>query len=253
MSKTAALWLRFRWLMALALLPWAAALAATDIPERPTPPRLVNDFAHLYGEAAQELEDSLEAFARATSNQIVIVTVDDLGDYTPNEFATEIGDRWGVGQKNKDNGIVLLIKPKAPFSDGRVYIATGRGLEGALPDAFCHRIIDDKMLPILRQDNDYTAATWAALKVIMPVCRGEYDYQAYQDDEDLGFWGWVVVIGILAVFFGVYLFWPFIGGGTFTSGGFGGGGYSGGSSGGFGGFGGFGGGSFGGGGAGGSW
>lgn len=239
------------WVMMLCLLPWTASMAADAVPDRPYPPRLVNDLAGVYGgNAAEELEDSLEAFARATSNQIVIVTVADLGDYTPNEFATEIGDRWGVGQKKKDNGVVLLIKPKTAFSSGQVYIASGRGLEGALPDAFCHRIIEDKMLPILKQDNDYTAATWAALKVIMPVCRGEYDYQAYQDDEDLGFWGWVAVIGILALFFGGYLFFPF-GGGTFTTGGFGGG-FSGGSSS-SGGFGGFGGGSFGGGGAGGSW
>ena len=171
----------------------------------------------------------------------MIVTVNDLGGYTPNEFATEIGDRWGVGQKKEDNGVVILIKPKTTFSKGQVYIAPGRGLEGALPDVFCNRIVQDRMLPKLKKGNDYTAATWAALEVIMPVCRGEYNYETYKDDEKISLGVGIAVGIILLLLFGIRgFFLPF---GSFTSG----------RSSGFTGFGGFGGGSFGGGGAGGSW
>lgn len=226
------------------LMSWMASVAqaADGIPARPYPPRLVNDMAGVFSEAdAAQLEDSLSAFSRQTSNQVVIVTTNDLGGYTPNEYATEIGDRWGVGQKKIDNGIVILIKPKTSSSKGQVFIATGRGLEGALPDAFCNRIVEDKMIPILKEGNNYTAATWAALKVIMPVCRGEYDYESYQSDEDLSIFDWLCVIAILLIVFGFRIFLPFGGGGSFTS--------SDSSS----SFGGFGGGSFGGGGAGGSW
>ncbi len=236
-----------------ALLALAASLAmwaGDGIPSRPNPPRLVNDLAGLFSEATvHEMEDSLRSLSNRTSNQIVVVTVADLDGYTPNEFATEIGESWGVGQKNLDNGVVILIKPKTAFSKGQVYIATGRGLEGALPDAFCHRIVEERMLPVLRERNDYAAATWAALKVIMPVCRGEYDYAAYQQDESLSLGDVLlaliiivlVVVGIFATPFGGFFF-P---GGSFTSGG-----SSGISSDGWGGFGG---GSFGGGGSGGSW
>ena len=245
MKKTLTLIRRTSCVVAVLLMSWVASVAqaADGIPERPYPPRLVNDMAGVFSEsAAAQLEDSLVAFSKQTSNQVVIVTTNDLGGYTPNEYATEIGDRWGVGQKKIDNGIVILIKPKTRFSKGQVFIATGRGLEGALPDVFCNRIVEDKMIPILKEGNDYTAATWAALKVIMPVCRGEYDYETYQSDEDLSLFDWICVIAILLVFIGFRIFLPF-GGGSFTSG------FSGSS----GGFGGFGGGSFGGGGAGGSW
>lgn len=219
------------------------ASANDGIPARPNPPRLVNDMAGVFSEATRaELEDSLRRLSNTTSNQIVIVTVDDLNGFTPNQFATEIGDQWGVGQKKEDNGVVILIKPKTTFSKGQVYIATGRGLEGALPDVFCNRIVQDRMLPKLKKGNDYTAATWAALEVIMPVCRGEYDYEAYKGDEKNSLAVALVVGIILLLLIGGrgFFFLPF---GSYTSG----------RSSGFTGFGGFGGGSFGGGGAGGSW
>lgn len=210
------------------------------IPEHPT--MAVNDYAGVLGDSVRGLEDDLRMYAAQTPAQIAVVTITNIGDADALKIATEIGDRWGVGQKMIDNGIVILIKPKTRFSKGQVFIATGRGLEGALPDVFCNRIVEDKMIPILKEGNNYTAATWAALKVIMPVCRGEYDYETYQSDEDLSLFDWICVIAILLVFIGFRIFLPF-GGGSFTSG------FSGSS----GGFGGFGGGSFGGGGAGGSW
>ena len=235
------------WTMAAVLLLLMCgvlyASANDGIPARPYPPRLVNDMAGVFSKATRAaLEDSLRRLSNTTSNQIVIVTVDDLNGFTPNQFATEIGDQWGVGQKKEDNGVVILIKPKTTFSKGQVYIATGRGLEGALPDVFCNRIVQDRMLPKLKKGNDYTAATWAALEVIMPVCRGEYDYETYKGDEKNSLAVALVVGIILLLLIGGrgFFFLPF---GSYTSG----------RSSGFTGFGGFGGGSFGGGGAGGSW
>ena len=82
-------------MVAVLLMSWVASVAqaADGIPERPYPPRLVNDMAGVFSEAAAaQLEDSLVAFSKQTSNQVVIVTTNDLGGYTPNEYATEIGD-----------------------------------------------------------------------------------------------------------------------------------------------------------------
>ena len=174
----------------------------------------VNDYACILTDSTvRQLEDSLAKFSRTTSNQITILTVLDLEGLTPNEFATKIGDTWGVGQKKLDNGVVILFKPKTKDSKGEVYIAPGRGLEGALPDAFCNRVIQHEMIPHLKAgNNNYAAATWAALKVIMPVCRGEFTYDNYQKkhyangeekEDGLDFWGWALIIftGGLILFF----------------------------------------------------
>ncbi len=231
---------------------WAADI---ELPDRPSPPRLVNDLAGIL-KSPQSLEDSLEAFARKTSNQIVVVSVPSLGDYEPWEFASKLGDKWGVGQGKEDNGVIILIKPKTSDSKGQVFIAPGKGLEGVLPDAFCNKIVKNEMIPPLRdENNNYDKAVWNALAVIMPVSKGEYNEEKY-DKRDLGsdVIGGVIFLAILG-----FVLWSSLRGGGSSSGGSSRGtGTWGGptifsSSSGSSGFGGFGGGSFSGGGAGGSW
>lgn len=259
------------------LLTWLAAwllclTAMAQVPQRPDPPRLVNDLADLLVNDAV-LEDTLANFARQTSNQIAVVTMSDLGGYTPQEMAYKIGQEWGVGDKRFNNGVVLLIKPKTSTSSGQVFIATGYGVEGALPDAICRRIIERELIPAFRESN-YEGAVWNALRVMMPILKGEYDIEEYVQDDEPGLADTLISLLFLALI--IYFIYRFInednsnsngrGGhrtGTwggpiiFTPGSFGGGGFGRGGSfgGGFGGggFGGFGGGSFGGGGAGGSW
>lgn len=147
---------------------------AQEIPQPMSPPRLVNDYAHLFSGAEwQTLEDSLVAFERATSTQIAVVTVPDLGDYSAAEFATRLMEQWGVGSKEHDNGVVLLLKPRNQYGGGEVFIATGYGLEGALPDITVGHIIDNAMMPDLRAGN-YYRATAAGTKAIREAVRGEY-------------------------------------------------------------------------------
>ena len=108
-----------------------------QVPARPQPQRLVNDLSGLFSSRqVQVLERALVDFADSTSNQIVVVTVPELYGYDKAELAYEIGQQWGVGQKEFDNGLVILIKPKTAYSNGEVFIATGYGLEGAVTDAF---------------------------------------------------------------------------------------------------------------------
>lgn len=218
-----------------------------------------------------KLEQRLQAFSDSTSNQIAVIITPDFGGREIESFAFELGEAWGVGQDEHSNGVVIVIKPKVGDAYGEVEIATGLGLEGALPDIFCHRIINNEMIPHF-QDNDYYKGIVAALDVIEPVCVGEYDYAQYrkaEKREDLI--GGLLALGIVALLvvgFVVFIYiankkgWlktppnsgtggSYTGGGTHM-GGFGGssrGGWSsGGSS-----FGGFGGGHFGGGGASGRW
>src|ERR1700722_7084424 len=111
----------------------ANATPMQGIPKRPTPYKQVNSFSRyqlLSQDQTDALETKLDAFTNATSNQIVIVIIDSLYDNDPNEFATELGEEWKIGQKKFDNGVVILIQPSAH----KVFIATGYGLEGAIPD-----------------------------------------------------------------------------------------------------------------------
>ena len=246
-------------------------IAFAQIPDRPNPPRLVNDFAGVLSKnESSNLENSLEKFARQTSTQILVVTVPDLQGYDKSDFAFQVGEKWGVGQKGKDNGIVILVKPKTSNSNGQVFVATGYGLEGVLPDAVVNNaIVDNEMIPRFKQ-NDYYNGLAAGISVIMDITKGEYTAEQYREKVSAGGAAGIPFI----IFFFILLFalfgrsrrrrfyspgrslpfWLAMGmmsGGHRSSGSFGNFTSGGGSFG--GGFGGFGGGSFGGGGAGGSW
>ena len=117
---------KFLLLSFFSLLAFAAFLPATtfsQIPPKPNPPRLVNDFAHLMSdEQVASLEKKLVDLSDSTSTQVVIVTVNSLNGETIEEMAYKIGDSWGVGGKNQDNGIVILVSKE----DRNVTIQTGR-------------------------------------------------------------------------------------------------------------------------------
>jgi uncharacterized protein len=246
-----------------------AGVIVAQIPERPVPPRLVNDFANVLSDAERaQLEDTLVQFALTTSTQIVVVTIPDLEGNDPGDYAFKLGEKWGVGQKDKDNGIVVLVKPKQGNSKGQVFIATGYGLEGILPDAIVNStVVDYEMIPRFKE-NDYFGGISNGVKVIMNITRGEYTADQYQQqlaqNKEGGFIPAIIIFILVFVFMmrgrknrfyspGKSLpFWLAMGmlSGSHRSGGSGSfGNFSSGS----GGFGGFGGGSFGGGGAGGSW
>jgi len=114
--------------------------AITDsIPERPNPPRLVNNLSKqmpdfLSAQDEERLERKLEDFANQTSNQIVIVIVDDLKGLEPYDFAVRLHHNWGVGQAKEDNGIVIVVKPTGGKGQRKSTISVGYGLEGAIPD-----------------------------------------------------------------------------------------------------------------------
>lgn len=231
--------------------------------------RLVNDYSHiLTDEQLTSLEQRLVTFNDSTSNQIVIVITPTLYGDASWAVATRIGQAWGVGQKEFDNGVVILIKSKSKDEpDGDVTIATGYGVEGALPDAFCKRIIDDHMIEPLGKGKYYEALT-EALDIIEPVLRGEYSYEEYKKKErGSALIGLLVVLGVIGLpSLALWIYYKkhpeaFKNNGNNNGGGSTGSHFSGSypwfmggrgshnSNGGFGGFGGFGGGSFGGGGA----
>ena len=224
--------------------------------------QLVNDFANiLTASQKQALEEKLVKFDDSTSTQIVVVTVPSLGGYEVSDYAVKLGRAWGVGGKEFNNGVVLLISTEA--GNRRLNISTGYGVEGALPDVTASHIINELIVPSFK-GNDYYGGIDNGIDAIIKATRGEYQAPAgYHKKRGLSAGRVVFIIIIIIVLLSVFGrgggsggsfmsrrgFTPFI----FPMGG-GGGGWSGGGGGsGGGGFGGFGGGSFGGGGASGSW
>lgn len=138
-------------LAALAVMMSATGFATdADFPARPDTAIFVNDFAGVLRQS-KVIDDSLRAFSKRTTNQIMVITVKDLGDYEPKMYAAELGDRWGIGQAKLDNGLIILIKPKTRDSKGQFALCPGRGLGGALPDVTCKRIVDGKAIPALKK------------------------------------------------------------------------------------------------------
>lgn len=131
-------------------LLWLTALVAQGqaLPPRPQPARLVNDFAGvLSGTERQQLESRLRAYMDTTSTQLVVVIVPTTGDVPPGDYAYQVGRSWGVGQKGQNNGLVLLWAT----NDRKVFIATGYGMEGSLPDGLVKRIITNQITPAFKQ------------------------------------------------------------------------------------------------------
>lgn len=241
----------------------AQTAAETTIPARPNPPRLVNDFVGILQPQQREaLEEKLRRYNDSTSNQIAVVIVKTTEPYPIGDFAFQVLRQWGVGQKDKNNGLVLAWATQ----DRKIYISTGYGLEGAVPDAVANRIITEILRPAFKQEQYYEGLDAATTEIIKRA-QGEYKAEPSAGTDDVG--GASIVIIFLVVmlvfwlisrnnrgggnrsrggggFMPVFLPTTFSGWGS-SSGGFGGGGDSGG------GFGGFGGGSGGGGGAGGDY
>jgi len=245
------------------------ALNAQKIPDQPSPPRLVNDLAHILSSGErQNLEQKLVAYNDSTSTQIAVVTVPDLQGYDISQYAIELGSKWGVGNATFDNGIMVLVAPK----ERKVFIATGYGVEEKLTDLQAKRIVENTILPHFRQGNYFDGIN-AGCDRVFQILSGSFVASA--DDQEFS---WIPIIFMLC-FIALFVYisiksrkhrnlygetisgrgvhtgsygYPSGGGwyGDFSRGGgpfSGGGGSSGG------GFGGFGGGGFGGGGAGGSW
>jgi uncharacterized protein len=251
----------FKYFSTVFLLLLTTVAFAQDFPAQPNPPRLVNDLAHtMSADQVQKLEEKLEKFDKTTSTQITIVTIKSLGGYEVADYAVTLANKWGIGRKGKDNGVLLL----AAIDDHRVNISTGYGLEGALPDVITGRIIRNEITPAFRA-GDYYKGFDKAADAIIAATKGEYKADDKDNKKGVPVGG---VVGLIAIVY--FILWIISkiggGGGNYMSGrghrnwgggywgggfGGGGGGFGGGSGG--GGFGGFGGGSFGGGGSSGSW
>ncbi|WP_149304925.1 TPM domain-containing protein [Pareuzebyella sediminis] len=243
--------------------------AQFEIPGKPSEQTSVYDYIDLLSDGQEKaLEQKLIRYSDSTSTQIVIAIISSTEGENINYLGAQWGQKWGIGQEGKDNGILVLLAR----DDRRIAINTGYGVEGSLTDALSRRIIENIILPQFRQDNYYAGLSDGA-DAIFKVLNGEFkedrtlnDGQGFPLAPLLPFIIFIVILIILSrrnrrggggsggKSRGLDI-WDMIilsnMGRSSGSGGFGSGGFGGGSGGGFGG--GFGGGGFGGGGASGGW
>lgn len=144
--------------------------ALSQIPARPQPPKAVNDLANVIPDGQEQLlEQKLRRYNDSTSTQVVVVTVNSLNGDEAYQFAYEVGQQWGVGKDNKDNGAVILVAP----NERKTFIAVGYGLEPTLTDALSKRITDTYLLPNFKQNKFYEGVD-QALDAIFKVLTGQF-------------------------------------------------------------------------------
>jgi len=150
---------RYRLLtFALCLLPCVLASAA----DYPRPQGYVSDFANvLDARSRQALENTLTEFERAHAIEIAIATVPSLNGETIETYANSLFQQWGVGQKGKDNGVLILVAP----NERKARIEVGYGLESILTDGMCGEIIRTDMLPAF-QENQYGQGLMTAVDAL---------------------------------------------------------------------------------------
>jgi len=135
-----------------------------------SPSGFVNDFAQMMTDSARtQLETKLVQFKKDTSNEISVVTINSLQGDTIENFAEKLFQEWGIGKKDKDNGILLLIASQ----DRQMRIEVGYGLEGALTDAQSYWIIQNILRPAFQAEN-YDQGITDAVDKIIAATKGEY-------------------------------------------------------------------------------
>jgi uncharacterized protein len=217
----------------------------------PTPQFFVNDFAGVLDQSTEKKIAGLgKQLEDKTGAQVVVVTIDSLNGQDIESYSIDLATRWGIGQKGKDNGVLILVAVK----ERKLRIEVGYGLEGALPDVKTAQIRTDDMNPSLRYD-DYDSGIFSGYAAIVNEVAQEYGvdmgdlgsqrnpaktYPSSSRSRNVTFFPIMFVLLLVAdgIFFRFritgtlirILFWAsfFGGGGRGGRGGFGGGGFGGG-------------------------
>jgi uncharacterized protein len=247
----------------VAILAVASPGWALEIPERPL--GRVSDYAGLLSpDAAARIDSILAAHEAKSSDQIAVAIFPSLEDESLEDFSIRLAEKWQIGSREHDNGVILLIFPE----DRRARIEVGYGLEGRLTDALASRVLRQIIAPRFRA-GDFDGGVERAVTAIIDIVEGEYQAEPALEAPEMSLaMQLILIIVVLAFMFGILPRilstmgrgvtgsgngWYRSGRGGYWGGGFGGGGWGGGGGGGSGGGWSGGGGSFGGGGASGGW
>lgn len=142
----------------------STVVAASDYP---SPQGYVNDLANVLGaEGRTNLESRLTTLEKETSAEVVVVTINSLNGNSIEVYSVELFEKWGIGKKGKDNGILFLIA----VDDSEVRIEVGYGLEKIITDGRAGRILDNDVIPYFKEDN-YEAGITAGIESIEKYIR----------------------------------------------------------------------------------
>jgi uncharacterized protein len=179
------------WRFLLLLLYMGSALAAVDFPSLTG--RVVDAASLLPVDVQQQLQQQLERHEQETSNQVVVVTLPSLQGYAIDDYGYQLGRHWGIGQADRDNGVLLIVAP----SERQVRIEVGYGLEGVLTDARSHAIIQDVILPEFR-DNHYASGILKGVDAMLGTLQGTYEPVARKPavDHNILFMLFLVLISV---------------------------------------------------------
>jgi len=172
---------------------------------------IVTDNAHLFSESETlELLGKLKAYETETTHQIVVLTINSLGNNTVENYAYQVFNRNKLGQKEADNGLLILVSK----NDRKFRIEVGRGLEPIVTDAFASRIIRKTMTPEFKKGDFFKGVNLATSEIIKlindPKYRDEFAY-LIEEENEVPLWGKILIGGALTLFFSI-----FIGAGGFT-------------------------------------
>lgn len=150
-----------------------------DLPVPNAPENWVNDYAHVFNSAQlQQLNQKLGYFQQRSSTQIFVVTISENKGYAASMLAPEIGEKWGIGQKGKDNGLLVLMDMK----ERDVFISTGYGLEEYVPDAIAKRIVENEVIPSFKE-GDYYGGIDKATNVLISLLEGKFTPDEYREQS----------------------------------------------------------------------
>ncbi len=166
----------------------------------------VHDDAHvLKQETLDQLEKRLAHYEDSTSNQIAILIISALDGESIEDYSIKVAEKWALGKKEKDNGVLLLIA----VDDHKMRIEVGNGLEGVLTDALTSRIIRNEMAPAFRR-GDFDGGVTAAIDGIIKAIGGEYSADDSNDMDDLTLTQRILIGLGLYVFLGIFAFFALV-------------------------------------------
>ncbi|MSR76742.1 MAG: hypothetical protein EXS63_00730 [Candidatus Omnitrophica bacterium] len=190
--------MRFFRVLVLSLVAWcffSLRAFALEIPEHPQ--GYISDYAQILSDQARIfLQNTLKNFESSTSHQIVVVTFPSLDGQSLEDFSIHLAEKWKVGQKKYDNGLILLIFK----NDQKMRIEVGYGLESRLPDALCGQIIREVIAPNFKL-GQYDQGVIQGVRAIMEATQGE-DYLGPKGSSQPSFlfsfivWSFLLFMGI---------------------------------------------------------
>jgi len=167
--------------------------------EVPRLDRRVTDLAGLFSSTTvTTMETELEALERETGAQVAVLTIPSLEGQPLEDFSMRVVDAWELGTRERDNGVLILIAR----DDRKIRIEVGYGLEGALPDVLCGRIIDNAMKPAFRQ-GDFSGGTQRAVELIVGLVKGDPEASAALPDTSMEASDAVPLVAMAVIFISV--------------------------------------------------